>query len=835
MTTTTTPPRPDPSRSGAVWVTGMGAFLLLAAAAVFTAVRWEQIPDAAKLGALVAATGSCLVAGRGLRNGLPATAGALLHLGAFLVPIDVAAIGVRADLDWSTLLLAQGLVAAVTFGWAAQSERSVVLRWAFGASVVVLAGGIGATTAVPAPLVLAAFAAGALTLRRHDAAIGWAALAGAAPLLTFLDSFERAGSGTIEQLGLTGDDPRALALLTGGVAAVVLAIAGRRRDDVGLALLGTLAASTGVVASWSGMSPEPGHSVVGLAVVFLLVQVTAHATRHDPFWVRPAGIVARVAEVPGQAATALILLAIAATPSFGSTDGRLALATAVLGLGWLASDLRTGTGRASSTIGAATALVGTVALATGSPAAVSASMLAVAALALLAPLTRSGPGTSHQSPTIPGQNAAFDRVRPGAHLVAGAAAITAPLMALDSSGLAAAAAGVFGCVLLTEAAVRQSRSSAPGAAGRADEATAWVLAIVAMVPGTIAVASFAGDTGEVAVALIAGAALATLVAAQADRGRTAAAGLPLGTVARLQGVSVLAGVADLAPEEVGLVALVVALLSGIDAVRLDRPEIALGASMALPIAVGSLTHAAGLGLPATGVALTVSAVVMAGLGSQLGRRWAMPVLTGIGLALGAGLTFAAADATALADAVIVTGGLGLAAAIAAGRLDGVYLAGAAITAGTWLRLADGGVGASEPYLVPVCALLLVAGLRARSIGTSSWIAYGPVVGLLGGSALLERMGGGAGWHAVLAGAVGTAAVAAGGSRRLAAPLLLGSGLLVALVGFETLAVTSSLPTWVWLGAGGSTLLAAGVAMERHEVGPLETGRRLVEVVSDGYA
>src|SRR5687768_8648609 len=102
MTTTSPPSRPDPTRTGAVWVTGMGAFLLLAAAAVFTAVRWDQIPDAAKLGALGLATGAFLIAGRGLRSTLPATAGALFHLGAFLVPIDVAAVGARAEVDWTT-------------------------------------------------------------------------------------------------------------------------------------------------------------------------------------------------------------------------------------------------------------------------------------------------------------------------------------------------------------------------------------------------------------------------------------------------------------------------------------------------------------------------------------------------------------------------------------------------------------------------------------------------------------------------------------------------------------------------------------------------------------
>jgi hypothetical protein len=426
--------------------------------------------------------------------------------------------------------------------------------------------------------------------------------------------------------------------------------------------------------------------------------------------------------------------------------------------------------------------------------------------------------------------------RPAAHVVAAVAAITAPLIAVGTSSLTTVLAGIAGSVVLTEAAVRRSHAADPTDTARANEAEgwAWVLAILAMVPGAIAVAAFAGSTGETAVALVTGAALATLVAAQADRGRTASADLPLGLIARVTAVSVLAGTAGLPPLEVGLVALVVAVLSATDAARLQRPEVALGASVALPVAVGSLSHAAGLSLETTGVALTVAAAVIAGLGSQLGRRWSLPVIAAIGLAVGSGLVLASSDATAFADAIIVTGGISLAVAIATGRLDGVYLAGIAITGGTWVRLTDAGVGASEPYLLPVGALLLIAGLRARSIGTSSWIAYGPIVGLLGGSALLERMAGGAGWHAVAAGAVAILAVAAGGARRLAAPLLLGSGLLVALVGFETLAVTSGLPTWVWLALGGMTLLGAGVAMERHDLGPLETGRRLVDVVSDRY-
>ena len=144
--------------------------------------------------------------------------------------------------------------------------------------------------------------------------------------------------------------------------------------------------------------------------------------------------------------------------------------------------------------------------------------------------------------------------------------------------------------------------------------------------------------------------------------------------------------------------------------------------------------------------------------------------------------------------------------------------------------------ASEPYLAPGRRCCSSApGSGPAPSARSSWIAYGPVVTLFGGAALAERMSGGAGWHALVAGTVGVLAVAAGGYRRLAAPLFLGTGLLVVLVGYETLAITAALPTWTWLAAGGTALLGAGVAMERNDLGPIETGRRLVDVVDEHFA
>src|SRR4029079_16666475 len=90
-----TPTASTGRRTAATWVAATGAFLLIAAAGVFVSVRWDDIPDAAKLGVLFAFTGSALFGALTLRRTLPATGDVLVHLGAFLLAVDVAASSVR--------------------------------------------------------------------------------------------------------------------------------------------------------------------------------------------------------------------------------------------------------------------------------------------------------------------------------------------------------------------------------------------------------------------------------------------------------------------------------------------------------------------------------------------------------------------------------------------------------------------------------------------------------------------------------------------------------------------------------------------------------------------
>ena len=728
------------------------------------------------------------------------------------MPVDVAAVGVHTGLRWPDMLLAQGAAATVAFGWGALVERSVVLRWAWWAAVVALVGGIGATTGLPVPLLLAGVALAAAVGGRGRLelpALGWAGVVGLAPVGSLVERAATSGSGVLGRLGLAATDHPLAAGAASVLAAGTIAALGRRRDQADLVLLAAVVAGTGVASAWFATDPGAGSTAIALAGTFLALQLTALVLRDDPFWHRPVAAVATLAEGAGFFGLACLATIALAAQAVEDLDRGLGLAALVLGAGFVVADRRRGPiGMDGATTVVAIAAASAAALLTTDPI-VLAGLAAGLAVAAVAADRRDGP------------------------VVTLAGAIAAPLVARPSWPMVAIV-GAVGALALGEAAVRRSRRAAPGAQGRVDAETSWLLGAASLAPIGLAVAGVADSTGHLALSLVGGAVACVLLAAFVDRG-VGVGSVPLGTIVRTGAVGMLVAVGDLPPHEAAVVAATVAGLSIADAVRLRSPRTALGASLAVPVAVGAFVHATGLSVPETGVALTVAAVVIAGLGSLLGRSWLEPVVAGVAIAAAGGLALAAGDPTALANALIVSGGLGLVAGVTVRRPELLLGGGLLGTVGWWVRLADAGVDVSEPYLVPVTAVLLLAAARSRTEGTSSWIAYGPSIALLGGSAFAERLAGGERWHALVAGAVGAVAVVAGGQRRLAGPLLLGTALLVALVGFETLAVTAGLPTWVWLAVGGTALVGAGVAMERNEVGPIETGRRLVDVVNERYS
>lgn len=191
-----------------------------------------------------------------------------------------------------------------------------------------------------------------------------------------------------------------------------------------------------------------------------------------------------------------------------------------------------------------------------------------------------------------------------------------------------------------------------------------------------------------------------------------------------------------------------------------------------------------------------------------------------------------------ATAGVLAGPLGLALVGDVPRLRavGVVVVGAAILAlGVWWLLALEDVTALDVWALPVAVQLVVAGaLARRRTGLSSWVADAPAVVVVGVPALLERGGGGSGWHAVLASAVAVTAIAAGGLGRLAGPLVLGTVLLAAVVGVEVVARVAAVPTWLWLALGGTVRLAVAAAIERTGGRPVRAARRAVDVVGERF-
>ncbi len=218
-------------------------------------MSWDRLPDSAKLGLVAALTAAFLVGGRALRRSLPATGDVLFHLGAFLLPIDLAGIALRSGLAWRPLLVAEGVLGIVVLGGLGLVTGSVVLTWVGMASVAVLAGGIASVSPVPAPLVLL-IAAVAVELSGHrrlqPAAWPWAAAAGLAPVLgAAVTVVLGIGQGTMAEFGLA-DGPAVVPAVTGVLAAVLLARQARRHEDLRLAFLALASFGVGLLTAWAG-------------------------------------------------------------------------------------------------------------------------------------------------------------------------------------------------------------------------------------------------------------------------------------------------------------------------------------------------------------------------------------------------------------------------------------------------------------------------------------------------------------------------------------------------------------------------------------------------------
>ena len=897
--------RPDNSRAGAVWVTATGALLILASATVFVAVRWDRLTDALKLAILIAASGGFLAAGRSLRSRLPATSSVLYHLGAFLIPVVVAAIAVHQGLSWPAVILTEGLTALVGFPLLNRTERSWALRWATVVGGIATAGGFAGVTGWPAPLVLAGMAVAVATLRhltdawndnkgrdhfatavntRHDALLAtWVITAGIAPVFALATTALRVRPGVLTGLGLAATTESLtgiarLAPLTSGLlcTAVLLAIA-HRRKDLTFVVLGAGTMAVGVTTTFALVKPGASSIWPGVALLFLLTEVIAACLRHDPFWVKPARWLANGAEAIALTSASITVAAAIGRwhlPLSAATSGLLSLSlSGVLATAaWLIADQRRRVPDASSwpfalLMGssfplAAPAIATTVtAMAMASrwsPMWIGVTMLALAAIAVLS-------------------------ARPWAHATAGTLAVAAPLLAVGSPtlclGLAVGGTLVLGYAAHLRLVTRVTWSFHAAAALLCTSLGSLTVALISMVaarmsdrlslPNTVAIATLT----VVAVAAWTSSWWTDRLVVRRDADRITAPPLApppdavLAWIGRVGAFVVLFTAPFVGPLPIAVSMAAVTLLVIIDAVATRRPATAHLAAVSIPILATTGAVAIGYGVAASGVAaagVTVFVAIMGGVthlrshrrGRAISSAWFGPFIAVELACAGAALALSSTGADALGSTLILLGGTGAAFALFHRNLAAGIAASTAATAGVWLHLDHGGVEATDAYAAPIAVLLFLAGLLSRSSQRaedpattdqptdpgrvpvdrmSSWVAYGPAMLAIGVTGMIERLGGGPDIHALVVGGVAIAGILIGGTRRLAAPLLLGTVLLAALSWHELLGVEVGVPTWGWLAGAGALLVGAGVLMERHETGPIETGRRVVDTISERFS
>jgi hypothetical protein len=868
------PPPPPPAArrrddrgsraTAATWVAATGALLLLAAAGTFLAVAWDTLGLAARVAVVAAVTGGAILGGHRLRSSLPAVGAVVFHLGALLIPIDVLGLTLQLEVAPAGRWLATGATAVVAFSVLALAGRSKVLAWAAVVAAPVAATGIGLTTRVPAALALAFGAAAVLVVahtagvlaaplqgRRSDAAsarvlqVAGAVLGVAAvhlPLVAAVLTAMGTDGWLGRDLGAAGwTTSWELTLLSAGIAIVVVALAATRLRSRVIAAFAPVSAATAALLVAVPVSSPDAVAVLAVPVLAAALQLGALATVRDPFWAGVSRVAAVVTEVVGVLLVPVALWVVlqpwplAPEPA----DPAVASAWAVVALAWtlaLARRAVAGTwrrGLAVAAAGMATLhLVAAVVVASPDTALRPWLLLVVAAGSLAWVPFGSSRG---QAPVLGAGWPAATGLALGAVTLAIGVSWRAPEVVIVAL-LATAVLAVHVAYV-----ARAEAGDAAAVLAALLPATVATILLAAWSPGAVASGiSAPGRTVGVVVLLFALATISDRVALGADLVRVTGAAIavlaPAGWVS-VRGLDLgQRFVLDVSAAHSGAIAVTVVCVVWltVDAVRHGRPwlvavaaPVAIRAILSISLALGAPVSWIGVGF--LGAAAVVAVVALTEVG-----RWRLPAATFAAVAAPVGWLLLGDDPSLHAWVTVVAGAVVVAAGLLRRRMWVGQLGGIVMIVGVWRLFALAEVTATDVWVLPVAVQLWVAGRLARREGVSSWLADVPPMLLVALPALGERLTGGPGWHTLLAGAIGVVAVAAGGTRRLGGPLVVGSLVLVAVAVVETLAIVASVPTWAWLAVGGCALLGVAVAIERSGTTPVATARRLVEVIDERF-
>jgi cell division protein FtsW (lipid II flippase) len=211
-----------------------------------------------------------------------------------------------------------------------------------------------------------------------------------------------------------------------------------------------------------------------------------------------------------------------------------------------------------------------------------------------------------------------------------------------------------------------------------------------------------------------------------------------------------------------------------------------------------------------GVALLMGSAALLDRGRRPGAE-AAAALAGL-VALGC----AAADVGWLSWTLAGLGATALATALHPDRRRVAALGALLLAASSWVRLADAGVQAPEPYVLPIAAFVLGVGhLRRRSDPTASSWAYAPGLSLALVPSLLFSLEEETLTRSLLVGLAALVVVLLGARGRLQAPLVVGALVLGAVAVDLVGPYAAALPRWLSLGAAGALLLVVGATYEQR--------------------
>jgi hypothetical protein len=253
------------------------------------------------------------------------------------------------------------------------------------------------------------------------------------------------------------------------------------------------------------------------------------------------------------------------------------------------------------------------------------------------------------------------------------------------------------------------------------------------------------------------------------------------------------------------------------AVATRRGEATAIACLAAGGFVGAAGAARGLSTDQAGALLLVVPAVAVGLTFVLGGVRRAAAELGAAVVALAAVVLASTDVGWLSWVLALTGLLALVDALHADRRTVAAAGALLLSASSWVRLADAGVVAPEPYVVPLGLVALALGwLRLRrEPATRSFAAYGPGLSLLLLPSLLASLDDASLTRPLLLGAAALAVLLVGSALRLQAPIVLG-GAVLAVDALQLLApYAAALPRWMTLGAAGVLLVAVGATYEQR--------------------